>query len=122
MDRFRQVSIAKRVVVSVIALYALLLQAFLLAPTAAYDSQGEIICQQDGSQSETPAGEHHHHHGLCCILACTACGIAYVAVAAGIVVFPLQAASRFNFAPPPAATKRTPAQFHLAARGPPQAL
>lgn len=122
MEKFRQISVVRRVAVSVIALYALLLQGFLVAPAAAYNSLGEIICQQDGSQSEKPAGEHHSHHGLCCILACAVCGAAFVAVAAGMVFFPPRAISRFAFAPPPVAATRTPAQFHLAARGPPQAL
>ncbi|MGI8568535.1 MAG: hypothetical protein ACR2KT_05450 [Methylocella sp.] len=77
MERFRQRPGVKRVAVGMIALFALLLQGFFIAPAAAFDPLGGITCAQDGSRSGTPAGEHHHH-GLCCILGCAACGIAAI--------------------------------------------
>jgi hypothetical protein len=120
MDWLRKGSAAKRTVICMIALYALLLQGMLAPSAAAVASLGQITCAQNGSGSQAPGGEHHH--GLCCILACAASGSVYVAPTAGIVVFPLRVVSRLDFASPPADVTLTSAQFYLPARGPPQAL
>ena len=67
MGRFRQASMARRVAIIAFALYALLLQGFLVAsaPAAAFAFPGGISCAQDGSG--TSGGNPVHHHGLCCI-------------------------------------------------------
>jgi hypothetical protein len=121
MERLRKGSAAKRIAISVIVLYALLLQGILAPSAAAVGSLSQITCTQNGSGSEAPGGEHHHQ-GLWCILACAASGSVFVAAVAGLAVFPPQVVSRLDFAQPPAAVMRVPAQFYLPARGPPQAL
>jgi hypothetical protein len=90
MERFRQTLRAKRVAVGVIALYALLLQAFFVAPlpAAAFGSLGEIACAQDAPGPGTPARDHTYRHGLCCILGCAACGVASLPASSGVAVFP----------------------------------
>jgi hypothetical protein len=67
MQRLRRGSAVRRIVISVIALYAVLLQGMFAPPAAAFDSLGEITCAQNGSRSEAPGGEHHHH-GLAAFL------------------------------------------------------
>jgi len=101
MQRLRRGSAVRRIVISVIALYAVLLQGIFAPPAAAFGSLGEITCVQSGSRSEAPGGEHHHH-GLCCIIACAASASVYVAGTAGIVVLPLREASRLAFTQPSA--------------------
>ena len=120
MDGLRQGSSAKRVAVSVIALYALLLQAFVAAaaPVAAFDPF-DITCSQDATQSGAPGGENRHHHGLCCVVACVACGCAFIAAASGVAFFPVRKTSAIDFALTPAVTTQRPLKFYLAARGPP---
>ncbi|WP_036257397.1 hypothetical protein [Methylocapsa aurea] len=123
MGRFRQGSIAKRVAISVIALYALMLQAFVAAaaPASGFDFLDGSNCVQDASGTPTPGGAQHRHHGLCCILACAA-ACAYVAMASGIAIFPIRAASPFVWAQTPSLPNRPPQKFYFAARGPPQSL
>jgi hypothetical protein len=122
MGRSRQGSVASRVTISVIALYALLLQAIFASagPVAAFDPSAGVACSEDGSQSGGPSGEHHHHAGLCCILACAACGCAYIATASTIAVFPARAGVSFNWDQAPAIAARPPLKFFFGARGPPQ--
>jgi hypothetical protein len=120
MERLRKGSITKRIAISVIALYALLLQGMFAPSAAAVGSLSQITCAQNGSGSQAPGGEHHH--GLCCILACAASGSVFVVATAGIVVFLLRALARLDYAQPPTAVARASAQFYLPARGPPQAL
>ncbi|MGO9236739.1 MAG: hypothetical protein ACLP4V_22695 [Methylocella sp.] len=121
MEWFRQISIVRRVAVSVIVLYALLLQGFLVAPAIAFGSLGEITCQQEGSRPETPAGEHHHP-GLCCIL-CAICGSVPVAASSsGIAVFPILKASRVIWHSTLGNIAQPPIKYRFYARGPPQAV
>jgi hypothetical protein len=122
MQRSRKGSAVRRVAISLIALYAILLQGLLAAPAAALNAPGGVICAQSGSGSQTPDGERHHHHGLCCILACAASGGVFVAATAGIAFSPARAASRLEFASAPFVVTRAAAQFYLPPRGPPQAL
>ncbi len=114
--------VARRVAISVIALFAFLLQGLLAAPAAAVDAHGGVICAQSKVGPQTPDGDQHRHHGLCCILACAASASIFVAAAAGVVFFAPRASSRLEFAAPPGDATRAAAQFHLPPRGPPQAL
>jgi hypothetical protein len=114
--------VARRVAISVIALFALLLQGLLAAPAAAVDAHGGVICAQSKSGPQTPDGDQHRHHGLCCILACAASGSIFAASAAGVVFFAPRASSRLEFASASVASTRAAAQFYLPPRGPPQAL
>ena len=124
MGRFRQGSLARRVAISAIALYALLLQGFLAAsaPAAALDFPGGISCAIDGSNSGTPGGDPARHHGLCCILACAAVGGAYVASVSTLTFFVPRVASAFEFAPAPGLSARPPLKYYFTARGPPISL
>ncbi|WP_036261723.1 hypothetical protein [Methylocapsa aurea] len=110
--------------ISVIALYALLLQAFVAAaiPVASFESLAGISCAQDGWGPQTPGDERHRRHNLCCILAWAADGCGYVAVATGVAVFPAPTASLFVWALTPAIAPRPPETCHCAARGLPQTL
>ena len=80
----------KRVIVGMIALYAVLLQAFVVSalPVAVFDSFGGIVCLQDVSAPNTPENDPHRHHGVCRILACAAFSFAAAVAASGLVVFP----------------------------------
>jgi len=122
MGRFRQGSVAKRVTLSVIVLYALLLQAFLAAagPVAAFDPSTGITCSEDGSPVGAPSGGDHHHTGLCCILACAACACAYIATVVGVAVFPTRASSSHVWDLALILAAHPPLKFYFAARGPPQ--
>jgi len=120
-QRLRKGSPAKRIAISLIGLYALLLQGFIAPPAAALGSLDEITCTQNGAQSDGASSERRRH-GLCCILACAASGSVFVAATARSFVFPLRVLSRLDFAQPSAAIARASAQFYLPARGPPQAV
>jgi len=125
MGGLKRGALAKRAAISVLALYALLLQAFFAssAPAAAFSFPGGIDaynCTQDGTGSSLP--EHpSHHHGLCCILACAAAACAYVGtVSSGVVFLPNAEGSKIAFAALPSVAARPPLKFFFAARGPPQ--
>jgi hypothetical protein len=120
MRKFRQGSLALRLAVGVIALYALLLQAFLAPPITAFASGGDVICVADTTGPGSAGSEHKHHHGLCCIVACATCCAAYVASVAGLIEFPIRAASQTGFDDTGLITARAPLEFYFAARGPPQ--
>ena len=128
MGGLRQGSFAKRAAISVFALYALTLQAFLASsvPAAAFSFPGGIDvynCTQDGTGAGVPGEQPSHHHGLCCILACAAAAYAYVGTAASVVAFPAVAeGSKIVFALLPSRATRPPLKFFFAARGPPQNL
>ncbi|HUZ91959.1 MAG TPA: hypothetical protein VMU78_08675 [Methylocella sp.] len=126
MGSFRQGSIAKRAALSVFALYALLVQAFLLAassPAPSLAPAGEIgsfTCTLDGSGSGIPGGNPVHHHGLCCIRACAAASCAYVGTPAAIAAFlPERVASPVRFVVVQGLPARPPLKHYFAARGPP---
>ncbi|WOJ89600.1 hypothetical protein RZS28_17730 [Methylocapsa polymorpha] len=124
MTSLRQGSATKRVAISVVALYALLLQALLgaAAHAAAFDRFGNAICAPDGSNPEAPGGEQDHQHCLCCILACAASGCAYLATASGLAAFPQRMALAVVWAPMPGIPTRAPQRFYFAARGPPESI
>jgi hypothetical protein len=88
MGRLRQGLIATRVAVSVIALYALVLQAFVAraalgvpfgSPDGAY--------ARHGSQPEKSISDNSHRHVLCSVWACVECDCSYVAPTPGAVFF-----------------------------------
>jgi hypothetical protein len=122
MERSRRGSVAARVAIGAMLVFALLLQGLLLSPAAASNAVGGIICAQRGTGSDAPDRDTHRHHGLCCILACAASGGIFVAATAGIVFFPPRAISTLEFASATFAQARSPAQFYSSPRGPPQAL
>jgi hypothetical protein len=125
MGRFRQGSLARRIAIIAFALYALLLQGFLVAsaPAFGFTFPGGIDCAQDRSGSDTSGGDPvRHHHGLCCILACAAAACAAVAAPSAVSVFSARIASAIRFAPAPGLAARAPHKYYFAARGPPENL
>lgn len=112
-----------RVAISVIALYALLLQACIAAAAPAFssDPSADLRCATGKPREDSPGGTHSDQHCLCCILACVACGVASLAGGVGLV-FPLPLGSIVTFALVEATGLRTPSRFYFAARGPPAGL
>ena len=107
--------------VGVIALYAVLLQAFIVSaiPDSVFDSLGGILCLQDTGAPGAPANDLHRHHGVCCILACAASSFVAVLTVGGMVVFPALLVSPFVFSKEQVRNGRPPLKFYFAARGPP---
>jgi hypothetical protein len=122
MGRFRQGSIAKRLAIGVVAIYALLLQAFLAASAPAVAFSEETNCSFNSSTPGTPGSDAAGHHCPCCTLACAAACCAYTGTASALIVFPWRAASPIEFAPAPVRATRSFLKYHFAARGPPQHL
>ncbi|HET6375409.1 MAG TPA: hypothetical protein VFF88_05115, partial [Methylocella sp.] len=121
----RQGSWARRAIIGVLAIYALLLQGFLGASVhlpGVLDTAGGANCTIDGAGPGTPGKESAPHHGLCCILACAAAACAYVWAASGAVAFPERTAAKIDFRPAEGLAAREPLKYYFAARGPPLAL
>ncbi len=110
-----------RLIVGIVALYAVMLQAFVVSalPVAVVDSFGGIVCLQEIGVPGAPANDLHRHHGVCCILACAAFSFAAAVAASGLVVFPDLLVSSFVFGKEQARSVRSPLKFYFAARGPP---
>jgi hypothetical protein len=123
MRASRRGSVARGVAINLVATFALLLQSLLAMPASAVSRSDIAICaQQDGTQQDDTGGDHGRGHGHCCILACVACGVAYVASIAGIVVFPERSGSHIVLAPAAAIPASSPLELYFAARGPPTDL
>lgn len=121
MGRFRQSSVSTRAAISVIALYALLMQG-LLASTAqagAFGSLGDISCAPGKTGPESPDGGDPHSQALCCILACAASGAAYLATPYAASGSPARTAAAFVWTARPRGATWREQRFHFAARGPP---
>jgi len=121
MGKFRKGPIAKRLSTGAIALFALVLQAFIAtaAPGTPFDSLPATSCAQAGSGSQMPGNEQHQHHPDCCILACAACGCAYLAVVPGFVAFTVRNISTIIWSPPPRLAVFPSPRRNFSARGPP---
>lgn len=123
MEGFRQNSVVKRAAISVIALYALLLQAFFASAAAIplFDPAADFICAK--SQQGSGAGGSQHHHSLCCILACSATGATYIATTSTAVFLSLKrSASPIVFATATAIVYQATLRLNFAARGPPSLI
>jgi len=121
MERLRQGPVVKRVAISIVVLYALLLQAFIAAAApVAFAPDGAIACTQ-GDWSSQPRGEHHGD-GLCCILACAACGCAYVPAKAGAAFIQVRKRTIAHWSPALPIGANGARGSIFSARGPPQAL
>jgi len=121
MGKFRKGPIAKRLSTGAIALFALVLQAFIAtaAPGTPFDSLPATSCAQAGSGSQMPGNEQHQHHPDCCILACAACGCAYLAAVPGFAAFPVRSISTIIWSPPPRLAVFPSLRRNFSARGPP---
>jgi hypothetical protein len=123
MGRLSQSSRSKHVAISVIVLYAFFFQGFFSAAVqaAAFDSLG-FVCSQAESGQQTPGGNPNHQHGLCCILACAACGCAYLASDSDPSVLSERVGSTISWPPAQSIATRSAHKFYFGARGPPQSL
>lgn len=121
MGRFRHSSGSPRAAISVIALYALFLQGFLAAAAqaSAFEAVGSAVCVAPAPGEQSPNGTGHHH-GLCCILACAACGCAYLASETSEFVASERFASPLVWLPGGSHVRYQPFKNYLGARGPPQ--
>ncbi|MCI0601081.1 MAG: hypothetical protein L0Y50_14110 [Beijerinckiaceae bacterium] len=123
MGRFRQSSGSTRAAISVIALYALFLQGFLAAAVeaSAFESAGGAICAAPDPGNQSPDG-NGHHHGLCCVLACAACGYAFLTLENGGFAVSEQLALPLIWLPAASLARYQPFRTYLGARGPPQTI
>ncbi len=110
--------------------WLLALQGFALAaspdghftPTGAGGAQAVTL--DGGACGSQRDGEDRHHgrHGLCCILACAACGSAYVPTPTSAAFIPERDIAAAHYAlPDPPGAGHAP-RVISSARGPPQAL
>jgi hypothetical protein len=121
MDNFRQGSVSKRVAISVISLYALLLQGFLAATAQAEarDSYGEITCAPSGLGSQSPNGGETHQHCLCCVLGCAVAGGGYLPTSPEAADFPARKVSTIVWTPFSGIAAHSAKKFYFSARAPP---
>ena len=84
MGRFRHSFGSRRAAISAFALYALFLQGFFAAAAQAEALNFPFgsICAPAQSGTQLP-GSGQNNNGFCCILACAACGCAYLASESG---------------------------------------
>ncbi|WP_375461740.1 hypothetical protein [uncultured Enterovirga sp.] len=113
-----------RAIFSVIALYALLLQGFLVAMTPASASFGPgaaPICAQDtGDGSNHGPAIGHDSHG-CCTAACSASPVPVPELAHHVLAWPLREASPAFWRACLPALSTGPPVHAASARGPPSA-
>ncbi|WP_026606429.1 hypothetical protein [Methylocapsa acidiphila] len=116
-----QASATKRVAISVVALYALLLQGVVgaAARAAAFDRFGSAICEPQGSIPQAPNRESSHQHCFCCISTCSSSSGDAGLLASGLSAFPQRWAIAVAWNAASATPARASERFHFAARGPP---
>lgn len=115
---------ARRAAIGVVALYALLLQAFFAAVSSpsAFADPNEATCFQEGAPSSRPAGAPHHPRGICCVLACAGAGSACLPTMHCGWAFRRVAISLTAWSSIPASRADRPLEASFFARGPPQRL
>jgi hypothetical protein len=115
---------AKRLAIGAVALYALLLQAFLAAaaPAAALGLSGGVICAPGASLPEAPAKQDHRRHHACCLAVCAAAACACVTLASAAPGLLDRSASLIVFAPRLSFSAAPRFAFPSVARGPPPRL
>lgn len=121
MGRFGQSSVSTRAAISVIALYALLMQGVLAstAQAGAFGPLGDITCAPGKTGPQSPDGGDRHSQALCCILACAASGAAYLATPFAASGFPVRTAATFVWTARAEQAAGRERLFHFEARGPP---
>jgi len=109
--------------VGVIALCAIVLHALVgtALPAMSYDTRGNLVCAEARDGEQTPAQTGQHEHGACCILACAASGLAFLAAACTVVEFPPPRCHRVALARALPTGIPSPLRLYFAARGPPPA-
>jgi hypothetical protein len=121
MRKFRHSSWGQRFAIGMIAVFAVLFQSFLAPSRAAFLSDEGVSCGIRASDP-SPTGGEPHQHGQCCIVACAACGVAYVAAASGLVEFPIRQAAQIGFDEAHGFRALSVRELYFGARGPPQTL
>jgi hypothetical protein len=110
----------RRVAISLIAIFALLLNGLVATYATTLPPSDPTICVQvDGGAQDEPSGEHGPAHNYCCVLACVVCGVAYVASVAGVLVFPERSGARIALSRATPIPTSRPLELYFSARGPP---
>jgi hypothetical protein len=123
MGRFHHSFGSTRTAIGAFALYVLFLQGFFAAAAQAEALNFPLgtICSPTQSGTQIP-GNGQHKHGLCCVLACAACGCAYLASDPGDFVAVGRLVSPAVFLPETELFPGRPYNIYLGARGPPRGL
>jgi hypothetical protein len=117
-------STARHAAIGLIALTAILWQGFVatLAPVESFDARGNIICSEPQSDRDEPSNTGRHEHSACCILACAASGVVFLAAVVALVVFPAPRCARVAISRNARNHAPSPLKLYFAARGPPLAV
>lgn len=113
-----------RAIFSVIALYGLLLQGFLvaMAPAATPLAAGMApICATDGDHGTDRGGPAHHDSHGCCTAACTATPTLLPVLAEHDAAWPSREAALVLWSGAESILSTGPPVFAFSARGPPSA-
>jgi len=123
MSRFRHTFVSRRAAISAFALYALFLHGFFAAAAEveALNFPLGAICSPAQLGTQIP-GNGSNKHGLCCILACTACGYTYLVSESGDFVADERLVAPIVFLPVARLSTVRPFNIYLGARGPPLEL
>lgn len=120
MGRFRHRFVSRRTAISAVALYALFLQGFFAAAAEAEAQNFPLGAICSPAQLGTQIPSHgQNKHGLCCILACAACGCAYLASESGDFGVAERLVAPTVFSPETRLSIVRPFNIYLGARGPP---
>jgi hypothetical protein len=119
MGRFRHSFGSRRAAISAFVLYALFLQGFFAAAakTEALSFPFGSICSPAQSGTQIP-GSGQNNHGFCCVLACAACGCAYLASESGDFLAAERLASLLVWLPESKLSSLRTHRIYLGARGP----
>jgi hypothetical protein len=118
-----QTGATRRALITALALYGLLVQAFLagLVPfgAAAAAADPGVLCQHEAAGDPAPAQSSQHQHD-CCLAACMAAAIQAPALPRSEpVLWPARVAARLTWRFDPAQARAPPASPLVSARGPP---
>jgi hypothetical protein len=118
-----QAAVSTRVAISVIVLYALVLQAYIAAaaPALGFNPAADARCAPGDARQDGPGRTNQDHHCLCCVLACAACACAFAATAPSAAAPPRQVTT-LTFALAQSQADRARPRLSFAARGPPARL
>lgn len=123
MRQAHQGSVSRRVAISVVAAYGLLLQAYLgmAAPADWFFSEDGISCSPGRNSPDPPSGEHPRHDCVCCTVTCAVggCGTPAASIPTELL---LRQGEAVAWARSHRSMAEPPARFQFAARGPPRAV
>lgn len=121
MRRCLPQTVQGRAIIGMVALYALLLQAFLgfATPARAVGLPGAVLCAEHGSGAPDNETVAHHAHPCCTLV--QAGSVALPVSEPAVVAWPFAPASRLAWQPEAERPKTGPPRTATSARGPPAA-